>query len=121
MMIEGFEERVLRQDCLLAGVISAVGFAFYLWILTRYPLIYGIDGAYYLIQVRGLLEGGFLTHGDPPLAFLIFSCLSALLGDITLGIRVGVAFFSAFSAYPLYLFVKRRGPLGARLPDTLPC
>jgi hypothetical protein len=71
-------------------------------------LIYGIDGPYYLIQVESLLETGRLTYGDPPLAFLLFASFTVLLGgDTTLGVRVGVALFSALSAVPLYFLVKR--------------
>jgi 4-amino-4-deoxy-L-arabinose transferase-like glycosyltransferase len=84
------------------------GFVFYLWILTRHPLIYGIDGPYYLIQVESLLETGRLAYGDPPLTFFLFAFLTVLFGgDVTLGVRVGAALFSAVSAVPLYFLVKR--------------
>jgi hypothetical protein len=99
---------LLRTEHLLVGLIFVIGFAFYLWILTRHSLIYGIDGPYYLIQVESLLEAGRLAYGDPPLAFLLFTFFTILFGgDITFGVRVGVALFSALSAVPLYFLVKR--------------
>jgi hypothetical protein len=110
---EGLNERkrkysFLRTEYLLVGLIFVLGFVFYLWILTRHSLIYGIDGPYYLIQIENLLETGRLTYGDPPLAFLLFAFFTSLFGgDITFGIRVVVALFSAVSAVPLYFLVRR--------------
>ena len=98
----------VRYEYLIVSLICILGFIFYLWILTRHSLIYGIDGPYYLIQVKSLLETGRLAYGDPPLAFLLFALLAVLFGgDITFGVRVGVAFFSAVSAVPLYFLVKK--------------
>jgi len=101
-------EELAKREYLIVSTLWIVGFTFYLWILTRTPLIYGIDGPYYLIQVRGLLETGRLVYGDPPLSFMIFTLFTMLFnGDSTLGVRFGVAFFSALSAVPLYFLVKR--------------
>ncbi|MFQ6124413.1 MAG: ArnT family glycosyltransferase [Candidatus Heimdallarchaeota archaeon] len=102
------ESNSLRKESAILILILISSFIFYLYILTRYPLIYGIDGPYYLIQVRSLLESGRLKYGDPPLAFLIFTFFTLIVGgDITLGIRVGLAIFSALTALPLYLWMKQ--------------
>jgi len=99
---------LLKREYLFVSLVWVAGFVFYLLILTRRPLMYGIDGPYYLIQVRSLLETGSLAYGDPPLSFFLFTFFTILLrGDITLGVRVGVALFSALSAVPLYFLVKR--------------
>ncbi len=98
----------MRLEHLAVFSIIVIGFVFYLWILTRHPLIYGIDGPYYLIQVRSLLESGQLAHGDPPLSLLLFTFFTLLVGgDMTLGVRVGVAFFSALSTVPLYFLIRK--------------
>jgi hypothetical protein len=98
----------LSCEFLFVSLLCLLGFVFYMWILTRHWLIYGIDGPYYLIQVESLLETGRLAYGDPPLAFLLFALFTVLLGgDATLGVRVGVALFSAISAVPLYFLVRR--------------
>jgi len=98
----------VKNERALLSLILILGFGFYLYILTRHPLIYGIDGPYYLTQVRSLLESAHLKYGDPPLAFLIFAFFTLLSsGDIALGIRFGVALFSALSAVPLYFWIKR--------------
>jgi len=98
----------IKREYLIVSLLWALGFVFYLWILTRHPLMYGIDGPYYLIQVRSLLETGKLVYGDPPLSFLLFTFSTLVVGgDITLGVRIGVAFISALSAVPLYFLVTR--------------
>lgn len=89
--------------------VFLLGFAFYLWIFLRNQLVPMIDGPYYLIQVRSLLTTGGLVYGDPPLTFYLLSLFSVPLGDITLGVKVGAAFFSALSIVPAYFLMKRVG------------
>jgi len=98
---------LLNNEFIIVASIFLTGFIFYLWILTRHSLIYGIDGPYYLIQVRELLENRSLKYGDPPLAFLLFTFFTMIIGESTLGIKVGVALFSALSAIPLHFWVKK--------------
>ena len=100
--------RQVKRESLIVSLVLVIGFIFYLWILTRHPLIYGIDGPYYLIQVRSLLETGHLAYGDPPLSFVFFAFFSVVFGgDLTFGIRVGVAFFGALSAAPIYFWIRK--------------
>lgn len=105
---------VIRTEHLYLILIVVFGFALHLYILTRYALAYGMDGPYYLVQVRNVLETGALKYDDPPLAIYILALFTLLLGgNMTLGIKVGTAFFSALSAAPLYFWVK--GVSGSRL------
>lgn len=66
------------RENIFCFLLSSLGFVFYLWVFVRNPLIPGIDGPYYLIQVRSLLQTGKLVYGDPPLTFylLAFFCLA---------------------------------------------
>ena len=89
--------------------VFLLGFVFYLWIFLRNQLLPMIDGPYYLIQVRSLLTTGGLVYGDPPLTFYLLSLFSVLLGDITLGVKVGAAFFSVLSTIPAYFIAKKVG------------
>lgn len=68
-----------------------------------------IDGPYYLIQVRSLLTTRGLVYGDPPLTFYLLSLFSVLLGNITLGVKVGASFFCALSTIPAYFLMKKIG------------
>lgn len=80
---------------------------FYLLVFLKNELVPMIDGPYYLIQVRSLLTTGGLVYGDPPLTFYLLSVTSALLGDISLGVKVGVSLLSALSTVPAYFLMKR--------------
>ncbi|NIR14041.1 MAG: hypothetical protein GWN86_08830 [Desulfobacterales bacterium] len=101
----------LKNKMEFSLVLSALlfGFAFYLWIFLRNQLVPMIDGPYYLLQVRSVLTTGGLLYGDPPLTFYLLSFFSILLGDITLGVKVGVSFFCALSTIPAYFLMKRVG------------
>ena len=87
--------------------ILLIGTIFYSWTLLKDRLIPGVDGPYYLIQVENLLKEGRLKYGDPPFVFYVSAALTALLKDPTLAICLFVAIFSALSAVPAYLIVRR--------------
>ena len=72
-------------------------------------LIPGVDGPYYLIQVRSLLTSGALAYDDPPLTFYLLSLFSLLLGDLSLGVKVGVSLFCALTTIPAFFLMKRVG------------
>ena len=100
----------LRNNKLEYSAVFAVfvlGFLFYLFVLLRNELVPMIDGPYYLIQVRSLLTTGGLVYGDPPLTFYLLSLTSVIVGDISLGVKVGVSLFSALSTVPAYFLIKR--------------
>jgi len=61
-VLDGFTER----EPVVLALIVLTSFDFYLYVLTIYPLIYSVDGPHYLIQVRSMLEEGWLKHGDQP-------------------------------------------------------
>ena len=103
-----------RNELAYPLAISLLGLAFYSAFLFRYPLAYGYDGAYYLVQVRQIARSGHLRHGDPPLAFYLFYALSVLLGDYTLGLKVGAILAASLLAFPAYYFL--RDAFGDRRP-----
>jgi len=73
----------------------------------REPLVYGIDGPYYLIQVRAIERTGRLKYGDPPLAFYVFYALSVLLGgNRTLGVKLGTALSATLLVPPAYCLLR---------------
>ena len=96
-------------EVFLVFVVFLFGFLFNLWIFSRSRLITGVDGPYYLIQVRGLLTSGSLVYGDPPLTFYLLAFFSLLTGDITSGVKIGVSFFCALSTIPVFFFMKKVG------------
>ncbi len=97
-----------KKEYSLLFLVFILSFGFYLFILTRSPILYGSDGPYYLIQVRSLFEISSLEYGDPPLSFFIFAFFTLLFnGDMIFGIRFSVALFSALTNVPLYFWTKK--------------
>lgn len=99
----------VSKECYLVLLMVLLGFLFYLWMFLREWLITGIDGPYYLIQVRSLLRDGVLLYGDPPLAFYLLAPFSLLLEDVMLGVKVGVSFLCALTVIPTYILMRRVG------------
>jgi hypothetical protein len=60
--------------CLVAAAIAARA-----WLLFSTPLVPGMNGAYYLVQARSLLEHGRLGIPDLPLTFWLHASLARLL------------------------------------------
>lgn len=75
--------------------------------LTSGELLPGVDGAYYWVQVRSILDDFTLAFDDLPLVFWIQALFAFLLGDIKLGVRISDAFLPALSAIPIYLIFRR--------------
>ncbi|MFX1563135.1 MAG: hypothetical protein ACFFDP_07495, partial [Promethearchaeota archaeon] len=108
----GIISRALREnwvEAILVPLVFFLGFGFYLWIFFRFQLMPNIDGPYYLIQVQSLLETGTLVYGDPPLTFYLLTLTTLIVGDINIGVKVGVSFFCALSTIPAYFLMKRIG------------
>jgi len=82
---------------------------FNLSVFLKNRLITGVDGPYYLIQVRGLLTSGELIYGDPPLAFILLTPFCLLTGDLMLGVKIGVSFLCALSTIPAFYLMKKIG------------
>ncbi|VVB73782.1 Dolichyl-phosphate-mannose-protein mannosyltransferase [uncultured archaeon] len=105
----GPPDKLAARELFPVLLVFLLGFGFFLWIFSRDALIPMVDGPYYLIQVRSILATGGLAYGAPPLPFYLLSAFAFLLGDITLGVKVGVSFFCALSAIPAYLLMRRVG------------
>ena len=72
----------------LVITLLAGGFTLYYWMFTRGPIMPGIDGPYYLIQVRSILETGLMIYDDPPLTFYLFALFSEFLGGVYNGVVI---------------------------------
>ena len=74
--------------------------------LTRGPLLPGLDGAYYWVQVRSLLERSRMAFDDVPIVFLLQAAVAKVLGDVPLAVRLSDAFLPVFSAIPIYFMTR---------------
>ncbi len=96
-----------REDLTYISVLWAASLAFYIAFLFRKPLVYGYDGAYYLVQLRHISRTGTIKYGDPPLAFYILYAFYLITGDLTSGIKLGTAVLASALALPTYALLKR--------------
>jgi hypothetical protein len=79
-------------------------------ILDATPFPVGIDGYFYAIQVRSLLEHGTLAYAASPLAFWwMVPFTLAAGGDPIVGAKLGAAIGCALIAVPMYFTGKRLG------------
>jgi hypothetical protein len=82
-------------------------------VLTLSPFPLGVDGYFYPIQVRALLEHGSLQYPASPLTFWFMAPLAAATDPIT-GAKLGAALGGSLIALPAYAvgarFGRGRGP-----------
>lgn len=91
----------------LAGLV-ALSFAERWTMLSASPFPVGVDGYYYPVQLRALLESGGLAYPSTPLAFWLMAPLAAVTDPIT-GAKLGAALFGALIALPAYGVGARLG------------
>ena len=107
-MLHGRESNIkIVVEYSLVIILLTGGFTLYYWVLTRGSIMPGIDGPYYLIQVRSILETGLMIYDDPPLTFYLFALFSEFLGGVYNGVVTGVSVLAALSAIPIYFFVRK--------------
>lgn len=91
----------------LVGLV-ALSFAERTAMLMASPFPVGVDGYYYPVQLRSLLETGGLAYPAAPLAFWLMAPLAAMTDPIT-GAKLGAALFGALVALPAYGVGARLG------------
>lgn len=88
--------------------------------LTASPFPLGVDGYYYPIQLRALLETGGLQYPSAPVAFWLMAPFAAATDPIT-GAKLAAALYGALIALPAYGLGARlgRGPGAGLLAAAL--
>ncbi|RLE63711.1 MAG: hypothetical protein DRJ47_09030 [Thermoprotei archaeon] len=82
------------------------GFLIFLRAFNATPLLPGIDGPYYAVQVNWILKYGGLKYLDPPLTFYIMAFFANVLGDVFIAVKAVASLFTAATVVPLYLFYR---------------
>ncbi|MEI8030170.1 MAG: hypothetical protein WCH35_10375 [Comamonadaceae bacterium] len=86
------------------------------WLLFSTPYMPGVNGAYYLIQARAILERGVLGIPDLPLTFYLQAGLSWLLARaggtvmtdaIMVAVKTCDAVLPVLVAWPVFVLVRR--------------
>ena len=89
----------------LVGIVAKLS-------LTKGDLLPGLDGAYYWVQVRSVLERQTLAFSDLPLIFWVQAAVAKFFGDVQLAVRISDAVLPALSAIPIYLIARKfKNPL----------
>jgi len=96
----------LKSLCLMSAAFL-ISFITILIVLLRYPIMYGIDGPYYLIQMRHLLGDGSLKYPDPPLTYYMLAPFYLLFSDKNVGLKVAVAFYGGLISLILFMAFRR--------------
>lgn len=108
------------------GVASLAAAAFWVrwhFLTSSSTMPLGIDGFYYAVQLRSLLQGQGLYYPAAPMAFWLMLPGAWALGPVA-GMKFGAALGTALAALPVYAIVRRatgrRGPglLGVALVVT---
>jgi hypothetical protein len=86
------------------------------WLLFRTPYVPGVNGAYYLVQARALLERGALAFPDLPLTFHLHAALAWSLAQLTgmaqadailWAVKLCDAVLPPLVAWPVFVLVRR--------------
>jgi hypothetical protein len=112
----------------LAVILAAI--AARAWMLFSTPMVPGMNGGYYLVQARALLETGRLGIPDLPLIFTLHAALAKALqwltggsleSSILLAVKLADAVLPVFVALPVFLLGRawsERPGRGVWLPVT---
>lgn len=91
----------------LTALVAATFWRRYQFLLdSPYPT--GIDGYFYAVQLRSLLDSGELFYPSSPLALWLMAPLAAVTDPIT-GAKLGAALFTALAVVPVYFLGRRLG------------
>ncbi|MBP9086573.1 MAG: glycosyltransferase family 39 protein, partial [Kofleriaceae bacterium] len=74
--------------------------------LAESPFPLGIDGYFYPIQLRAIIENGVIDSPAPPLAFYLMAPF-AWVTDPIVGAKLGAAWWCAAAVFPAYGVAQR--------------
>ncbi len=111
------------------GAMIVAGVAVRAWLLFSTPWMPGINGAYYLVQTRALLERGALGIPDMPLLFHLHAALAWLISAvfarspdtaIMLAVKGCDAVLPPLAALPVFVLTRRWATHLGRPCNTVP-
>jgi hypothetical protein len=97
-------------------LIIAAAVAARAWLLFRTPYVPGMNGGYYLVQARALLERGVLGIPDMPLTFYLHAALAWSLAHVSgmaqaeaivWAVKLCDALLPPLVAWPVFVLVRR--------------
>jgi len=88
----------------VTALLTITAFVLRMFVLFQDEAPRGLDGHYYAVQLRSLLETGRLYYPGMPLAFWLLAPFAALTNPIV-GTKLGAAFFAALAVPAIVLIV----------------
>ena len=111
--------RFIGRELVFLILLLGISLFYYTLYQSRSPLVYGIDGPYYLIQIDYIRSTGGMYYGDPPLTFYVLYLFYLVFGDSMAAVKIGSVFFSSLTVIPLFMLVRRRYGLEPAMVSTL--
>ena len=99
-------KRVERRLLLIAIGLFLTGYAVALINVFQTPYMSGVDGAYYIFQVRNLVQTGVMSETAPPVVFYTLAAFSFFANDLTMGVKIGQALFPSLMILTTFMLVK---------------
>ncbi len=117
-MIDDLDRDDLRTELMCGAMVLALT-AWSIWqrweLLSATPWPVGVDGWYYPLQIRALLERGELAYPAAPLTFWLMAPIAALLDDPIAAAKLVAAVGGGLVALPAYALGRRVGGLAGGL------
>jgi len=101
-----YSKWINKNNILVSSILFIVSLIYYVAYEFRFPLVYGIDGPYYLIQIEHIEKTGIMYYGDPPLTFYVLYAIYVIVHNSTLAVKIGSIVFSALTIFPLYYLLN---------------
>jgi len=98
---------MMKKIPLATSLLAVVAGIWAKLVLTSGDLLPGLDGAYYWVQVRSVLNNFILAFSDLPLVFWIQAAIAKVVGNVALAVRISDAVLPALSAIPIYFIAKK--------------
>ena len=101
-----YSKWINKNNILVPSILFIVSLIYYVAYEFRFPLVYGIDGPYYLIQIEHIEKTGTMYYGDLPLTFHVLYAIYVIVHNSTLAVKTGSIVFSALTIFPLYYLLN---------------
>ncbi len=101
------QEVLSVRDYLVSMLLFILGFSSYLILQLRYPLPYGVDGAFYAGETKCILLSGYPCLTDSPLPLYIPVLFTIAGLNIYLAVKLSLVLFTSITVIPVYFLSKK--------------
>ncbi len=99
-------KKVERKMIFAVLGLFLLGYSILMAIILSNPTIVGIDGPFYIYEVGNVVNTGATATLTPPVVFYVMAGFSLFVGDVTLGVKIGQAFFPALMGMTTFFLMR---------------